>query len=139
MINLPNLKRQHKEVLEIVKYIEEKVKNNNITDNAMELAKNNNILAGKLKFHLKEEDNNLYPNLISSEDEKLREYSIEYSTEMEGIFDNFMSYKNKYNTKTKILKDESRYIKDTNKIIGNLKKRILKEDVHRYPILEKIQ
>ncbi|WP_202710846.1 hemerythrin domain-containing protein [Sporosalibacterium faouarense] len=139
MINLPNLKRQHKEVLEIVKYIEEKVKNNNITDNAMELAKNNNILAGKLKFHLKEEDNNLYPNLISSEDEKLREYSIEYSTEMEGIFDNFMSYKNKYNTKTKILKDESRYIKDTNKIIGNLKKRILKEDVHLYPILEKIQ
>jgi len=137
-MNIANLRRQHTEVGEVIKYIKKEIINGTIQDNAGDIAKNISFLAGKLKIHLGEEDRSLYPSLQSSENEELKKFGKTYYDEMDGILEGFNIYKEKYNTRTKILNSIGDFQIETNKVISLLKNRINKEDTHLYPLLEKL-
>ncbi|ADL53268.1 hemerythrin domain-containing protein [Clostridium cellulovorans] len=133
MANISNLERQHGEIRELFLVIKEGINANDIKENLDSLVKNINILAGKINVHMHSEDKFLYPTLIESEDEDLRKLAKEYGEEMGTIHGDFSDYKNKFNTKYKILNDTDSFLKESKEILKLLESRISKEDMHLYP------
>jgi uncharacterized protein YaaN involved in tellurite resistance len=89
------LKGQHENISKIVNNILDTIKKNKVEEKSKDISRGINILADKLKIHLKEEDRWLYPNIAKSDNPKLREFHKTYKNEMENIFDLFMSLKTK--------------------------------------------
>jgi len=97
-----------------------------------------NVLAGKLNVQMNSEDKFLYPALIESNDTQLKQIAKKYSDEMGNIHVGFNCYKNKFNTKTKILSDIGGFLKETKEIIKLLEERISKEDMYLYPKMKSL-
>lgn len=129
-----NLKRQHKEIRASLEAILCLIGQNNISDKALELAREISSLSGKLKVHLIFEDNFLYPDL-DKRNNKLKEIGQAYKKEMQDIGHKFMEYKDNYNTRGKIVAKTEAFVKDTIKIFELLKERLDKEDRELYPYL----
>lgn len=136
MSSLDNLKRQHVEILKLVKDTQNIIKNNNIENDAAEIAVYINNLSGKLKIHLGTEDKFLYPNMLKSEDEKIRMSAETYIYEMGNLFEVFMGFKDEFNTRNKILGCKDEFYKISKVIFDAVEKRILKEDKELYPLLK---
>lgn len=135
MANVINLKRQHTEITELVRAIKELINKNNIENEANEIAKNINILSGKLKIHLNSEDRFLYPELLNNKNDKLKSMARGYIKDMADISSVFMKYKDKFNTKSKIIVDIDKFKKESEQIIKVLSNRINKEDRELYPLI----
>lgn len=133
MANINNLERQHSEIKELFSKIKQEVISSNITSNLDTLVKNINTLSGKLNIHMSSEDKFLYPRLIESKDDQLKQIAKQYSEEMGSIHIKFNDYKNKFNTKSKIVSDVDGFLKESKEIIKLLENRISKEDTHLYP------
>lgn len=132
MSNIANLKRQHVEILDSINSIKALTKKNSIENNAAEIAKDISMMAGKLKIHLDTEDKFLYPDLLNGEDIKLKALANNYIKEMGDICSTFTEYKNKFNTKSKILSNIFEFDKETKAIFDAIEKRINKEDTELY-------
>lgn len=94
-------------------------------------------LAGKLKIHLATEDSVLYPRLLKSSDEKVRNLAQKYISEMGSISSAFESYVNKWNSVSTISNSPDEFIKDTKDVFAVLAKRVEKENNELYPLAEK--
>lgn len=136
MTNITNLTRQHGEISEIVEQIKKLSKLDIIEQNAGAIALNISTLAGKLRIHLETEDKFLYPVLLESTDEKVRCIAEKYIAEMGNISAVFTDYKNKYNTKSKIMNNISAYISDSESVFNILVKRVAMENTELYPLLK---
>lgn len=132
---IDNLKRQHEEIRASIAYILDIINKEQVEEKAMDIAKELNKLAGKLKIHLISENDFLYPDLLNSSNMKLKELAETYMNEMLGIGDSFMAYKDNYNTKTKILADVDSFVKETKETFQLLEARLNKEDKELYPLL----
>ncbi|MFU0825800.1 hemerythrin domain-containing protein [Clostridium sp.] len=135
MGNILNLKRQHVEIRELVNSINSLINRNNIENDAGEIAKNINILSGKVRIHLDSEDKFLYPDLLKEGNERVKNIAAAYTNEMGNIALVFNDYKNKFNTKTKILSDIDGFKKETYKVLKVLSNRLEKEDKELYPLI----
>lgn len=133
MANINNLERQHSEIKDSVLKIKQVADSNDMKADLDILVREINTLAGKLNIHMNSEDKFLYPALIESNDEQLRQIAKQYSEEMGNIHKGFNDYKNKFNTKTKILGDEVGFLKESKEIIKLLEERVSKEDLYLYP------
>ena len=123
MDNLSNLKRQHIEIVELINIIKDLSKNEENINEGIEIAKNINILAGKLTVHLNSEDKYLYPDLLKSSDLKIKKIG------------EFTKFKNKYNTKSKLLKNKEEFKSELEITFKLLEKRIDKEDRELYKLI----
>ena len=132
---IDNLKRQHEEIRASIAYILDIINKEQVEEKAMDIAKELNKLAGKLKIHLISENDFLYPDFLNSSNMKLKELAETYMNEMVGIGDSFMAYKDNYNTKTKILADVDSFVKETKETFQLLEARLNKEDKELYPLL----
>lgn len=133
MLSISNLERQHKEIWEIFFSIEKVLNLKDVAENIDALVKNINTLAGKLNIHMNSEDKFLYPELIKSDNEKLRNMAIEYSTEMGDISTKFNEFKNKFNTRNKIINNMDAFLVESKEILKVLHNRLNKEDRYLYP------
>lgn len=138
MANINNLERQHVEIKDLFLKIKQEVNSNDITVKLDTLVRDINTLSGKLNIHMSSEDKFLYPQLIESEDQQLKQIAKQYSEEMGNIHLEFNNYKNRFNTKTKILSDTDGFLKESKEIIKLLENRISKEDKHLYPKIKSI-
>ena len=138
MVNINNLERQHTEIKESVLKIKQGVNSNDIKVTLDILVREINTLAGKLNIHMNSEDKFLYPALIESNDKQLKEIAKQYSEEMGNIHIGFSNYKNKFNTKSKILNDVDGFLKESRGIIKLLEERVSKEDMYLYPKMKAI-
>lgn len=138
MLNIKLLRKQHDDASEIIRYVLEKVNMNTVEEDAMEIGKNISILAGKLKIHLNSEDKWLYPALLKSNNKELKQFYDTYYNEMKDIVDLFTSYKNKYNTQSKIISNINEFKDESIHIFTLLTNRIKKENEHLYTLLEEI-
>ncbi|NMM63158.1 hemerythrin domain-containing protein [Clostridium sp. P21] len=136
MMNINNFVRQHEAIHESIKDIESLIARNNIENDSFEIAKNINVLTGILKVHLQSEDKFLYPQLLKSNDIKLKNTAEEYIDEMGDISIEFEKYKIKFNTKNKINEDVENFKRCTAEIIKVLKNRLDKEDKYLYPLIK---
>lgn len=85
MLNLAALKRQHQEIREILREIKQGLSNTDIEKEASQLATKICLLAGKLKIHLSTKDQYMYPQLLQSDNVKLRKTAQGYIDEMGHI------------------------------------------------------
>lgn len=134
MIDVKTLKRQHAGINDVISGIKTSLKTSDIEIDAFEIAQKINLLAGVLKIHLGTEDRYMYPHLMQSESAELKQVAKDYVEEMGSISDEFTDYKNRYNTKTKIVKDTAGFVNETRRILKILETRIQKEDINLYPI-----
>jgi hypothetical protein len=96
-MNIDNLIREHKSIWEEINFINEKIIEENLLENLLEMTSHINKLAGKLKIHLGSEDKFLYPNLLNDRDSSIKQMANSYIHEMGGIADTFTTYKDKFN------------------------------------------
>lgn len=134
-MDVTNLKRQHSEVMNLVKYILDNIKNCTVDKNIDEVAKSINIISGKLEIHMLKEDKYLYPYLLSSSDAVLNTFGKKYSEEMETVSKEYEAYKLKYNTATKIKQNMNGFNSETKQIFEVLSKRIEREEKELFVLL----
>ncbi|HHU73756.1 MAG TPA: hemerythrin domain-containing protein [Clostridiales bacterium] len=135
-MNLNNYLEQHKRVEAEITTIKSLLKIDDIEENAGEMARHISTLAGIIKIHLSMEDKYLYPGLQDSEDEGVKELAIDYQNEMGDLAEKFVLYKDKYNTKTKILLNQSSLNQDTTDILQAIEKRLQREEDELYKFIE---
>ena len=131
-MELETLERQHSEIEEVVANIKQIIANNNIDEDAAEIAKQLSMLTGKLRVHLRTEDTSMYPYLLETGNDKIKALAKEYADEMGHISDGFMAYKDKFNTRTKILNNPQEFFSETKEIFKVLEERMAKEDMNLY-------
>lgn len=135
-MNTTSLKRQHTEVMELANYILDNINHNTVSQNLNDIAKSLNIITGKLKIHLLNEDKYLYPELMNSTDQSLNSFGKKYSEEMVRVAKAYEDYKSKYNTAIKIQQDTEKFSEDTKHIFEALLGRIEREESELYPLLQ---
>ncbi|MDF2612162.1 MAG: cation-binding protein [Lachnospiraceae bacterium] len=135
MINLTNLNKQHNtittEIQSILSEVEKDVSQIDTTAAAYHIS----VLAGQLKMHLLNEDKLLYPDLLSCNDDQIKELTNQYIIEMGNLAEVYTIFKNNYNTKNKINQNTTLFLQDTIKTMTVLKNRIEKEDKELYRLI----
>lgn len=134
-MNLSNYLEQHKSISSEIYKIKDLVKREDFESQANEVAHHISTLAGRLKIHLLNEDRYLYPNLKESEDVNIANLAKEYQNEMGDLAVEFTSFKDKYNTKSKLLKNESEFRSEIDEIIRKIESRIKKEENGIYKLI----
>ncbi|WP_099467605.1 hemerythrin domain-containing protein [Konateibacter massiliensis] len=127
-MNLSSYLEQHKSIAEEIAFIKNNLNAKSVESNADEIALHINQLSGKIKIHLMNEDKFLYPSLGNHQDEGVRKMAADYQTEMGGLQETFKIFKDKYNTKTKILENKELFIKEGTEVIKAIEQRISKEE-----------
>ena len=130
-MNLTNYLDQHKEIEIEMKTIQTLL-TGSVEENAEKIAKHMCQLAGKIKVHLSSEDTFMYPQLSKSEEESVRTLATRYQQQMGGIAEKFVAYKEKYNTKQKVLQNSSMIKAETNIIFREIENRVQKEESELY-------
>jgi hemerythrin-like domain-containing protein len=134
MLHIETLKRQHEGINDAISGIKKSLKITDLEREAFEISQKISLLAGVLKIHLGTEDRYMYPQLMQSESNELKKVAKEYVEEMGNISGEFIDYKNRFNTKTKIVSDTKGFINETERILKILEERIEKEDSNLYSI-----
>lgn len=134
MSNLQLLKRQHKEIGDIIKKLEELV-SQDVVAKSFDISMSIALLAGKLTIHLNSEDKYLYPDLLQHQDAKVQQVSKQFSAEMGNLFKAFANYKNMYMLSQNIKRNPTVFLDETKVIISAIKKRVEHEEKDLYPLL----
>lgn len=132
---LNNYLEQHKTVEAEIAIIKSLMNTDDILQNIEEIALHVSTLAGKIKIHLSMEDKYLYPNLQKSDDEQVKKLAEEYQKEMGDLSEKFAAYKDKYNTRPKILQNLSTLKQETTNILLAIEKRIQREEKELYKFI----
>ncbi|WP_419822233.1 hemerythrin domain-containing protein [Anoxybacterium hadale] len=135
-MDMESLKRQHRDVLTLAKYILEQIAGGEVEKNLDEVVRCINTISGKLKLHLMSEDQFLYPALSSSANPMLRRFGKQYGEEMEIVTGAFEGYKASYNTAPKIRHDMAGFEAASKQIFSALSGRIGREETELYPLLD---
>ncbi|WP_101697956.1 hemerythrin domain-containing protein [Clostridium minihomine] len=136
MGNLTNLKKQHTEVLELIKNIEKLSYPNMKEEAASEIAYCINTLSGKLKMHLLSEDKFLYPHLLNHQNKAIKDTAHRFNTEMSGLSEQLKDFVSQYNTPAKILQNKNEFMAKSPEVFRLIRERIKKEDHDLYPLLD---
>jgi len=134
-MDLKALKRQHEEILKLVKAIESELEKEKLINNAFAVSLKLGELSGKLLFHLNSEDQYLYPSLLNNGTAAVKKIAQTFMQEMGNITQEFNNYKAKYLSATKIKENPEEFITKTRDIFKVLTKRIEKEEKELYPKL----
>jgi hypothetical protein len=136
MINLNNLNRQHNTITAEINSIMDVIGRGASAIDSAGIALHISKLAGQLKVHLMEEDRFLYPDLLSSDDKDIKELTNQYITEMGNLANEYVIFKEKYNTARKINMNMDKFLDDTKNTMNALRKRIEKEEKGLYHLIQ---
>uniref|UniRef100_UPI0006CFA1E1 hemerythrin domain-containing protein n=1 Tax=Clostridium sp. NkU-1 TaxID=1095009 RepID=UPI0006CFA1E1 len=114
-MELKNYMEQHDRIREELEILKALCKNRDLEQTASEIALHISSLAGKLKIHLSSEDQYLYPAFLRSGDSRLVNQAEEYQREMGNLLALFTEFKDKYNTKIKILSEKESFFGEAEK------------------------
>lgn len=135
-MNLKNYLEQHHTIAAEIEVIKKLVLDSDIEKNASDIALHISTLAGKIKVHLSMEDKYMYPELEKSEDEHIKKMAEKYQREMGNLAEDFTLYKDKYNTKLKILNHKQEIKSETTNIFGEIEQRVHKEESELYQYIK---
>lgn len=130
-----NLIRQHKEILNLFNSIAAMAAAGEAA-RAFDILMKLGELSGKIKIHLAQEDQVLYPSLLKHRDQKVRETAQRFVQEMGGLSAAFNQFKGKYATTAAIKENLGQFIADIETITAALTRRIRAEEDELYPLAE---
>jgi hemerythrin-like domain-containing protein len=131
-MNMTNLDRQHRTIMEEINLIENEIKKGSQDINPSVAALHISRLAGQLKIHLMEEDEYLYPKLMNCTDDSIKSLADQYNNEMGNLAAEYTSFKSKFNMANKIKENMNEFLIEGKRVIGALKNRIEKENSGLY-------
>lgn len=132
---LNNYLEQHESIRSQVEVIKELSNCKELEENAAKLGTEISKLAGIIKIHLSSEDKYMYPKLIESTDVGIQKKAKSYHDEMGDLMEVFTSFKEKYNTKPRILENRASFEKDLKEIVAQLSKRMDREEKDLYKFI----
>jgi hypothetical protein len=94
-------------------------------------------LAGKLTVHLRMEDQGLYPELLASQDEAVRETARAFQAEMGGLREGADALLRRWLGPGVIDRAPAAFAAEARPILGALARRIAAEDTQLYPLAER--
>jgi hemerythrin-like domain-containing protein len=93
-------------------------------------------LAGTVKIHLRDEDNELYPRLLCHENREVREIALAFQTAMGGLAQDFLTFYNRWVVGGIIESDATAFFADTDAVLSALLRRMDREDTELYALAE---
>lgn len=135
-VNISEYKKQHTEILQIVKKIETLCANG-VARFSKELSGELMMLRFKVKVHLSAEDKFLYPALDLHQEGSAAAFAARYRPEMVGISSFFLMYAARWERAEAIEAKPDQFLEETQKIIEALRHRIQLENTEFYPAVEK--
>ncbi|HWI29167.1 MAG TPA: hemerythrin domain-containing protein [Stellaceae bacterium] len=130
-----SLRKQHAEMVEVVRQIDAGLDPQRLAASAGEIRNRLSALLGKLTMHLAVEDNSLYPSLEKHANPKVREIGSKFAREMAAVKPSVEAFGKKW-TETAIAKDAAGFCAEAKKLFGVLGDRIKRENSELYPLLE---
>ena len=132
-----NLRKQHHELLEIAARLTRELDEHALSRNASTARTTLSQFSGKLKVHLNMEDRSLYPRLIGSESETVRDTARSFIAEIGGIGEAFLKYLDRWPNSSSIQREPKEFIRETRDILSAVAKRIDKENRDLYPLVDR--
>ena len=139
MFDTTPYREHHTNLLKIAEELSVHLSDDNLKENLYQLRIVIAKLSGKLKFHLRFEDNVLYPLLLESKDESIRSLATQYKNEMGSIAQSFEKYTVKWSNSSKIENNITEFIEETENILQVLAERIEKENNELYRKVESLE
>ncbi len=130
-----NFRKQHAELIELVRGIESALDPQKLAAGVSEVRSKLSTLLGKLSLHLAMEDNSLYPRLEKHQDAKIRDVAKKFSTEMSGVKPNVEAFSRKW-TETAIRADGAAFCAEAKSLFGLLADRIQRENTQFYALVD---
>ncbi len=132
-----NLRKQHLEILKSAGQITENLNAKKLSKDAARIHRLLAELAEDINFHLKKEDEVLYPALLRHPEERVRLKARKFLDEMEVTLEIFKKYLEKWSDSSTIQSAPEEFANDTRSIFDALSKRIDNEDNELYPLVER--
>lgn len=136
MGNIELLQRQHQEIEDIIKNLEQLMAAKDIKEKSFDISLNIAKLAGKLLIHLNSEDNYLYPSLMQHTDPQIKRISRKFSEEMGNLVYTFSNYKKVYMLAQNIKNNPTDFLNQSQEILSVIKRRLTAEENELYPLLQ---
>ena len=132
-----NLRKQHKEILEIADQISSLMDPEALAKDAVQVKNLLSTLEKTLQFHLIKEDDSLYPALLTHPARSVKALAKIYIDKMGGIRSDFMAYMTKWPDAMSIQNNAESFINQTKVLFEALSRRIDKEDNELYPLVDR--
>lgn len=129
--------QQHQEILSLVTDVHGLLHRPSITDEAEKVLSLVGRLAEKLRIHLAQEDQVLYPDLLRHPDRAVREIAKRYMASMGDLHRVFQGYRDRWDSAEKLCREPDVFIKETGSVFEALAKRMLSEETELYPLTRK--
>lgn len=135
MISILILKKQHKNIFEILDEISYYTETENkLKQNTSEVIINIDLLNKKFFSHLEMEDIFLYPEFIKvTKNTNIATLNIEDSFKLST---QILNFKNTYNNTENLLKKPKKFKEDFNNILNQIKTKFLNEETNIYSLIK---
>ena len=130
-------RKDHEGLLKIAQDLKQQLDPSALKKDARSVCKVLSRLSGTLKVHLTAEDNQLYPELLTSKDGKIKSVAETFVREMGGVKDFLNRYVNKWISAENIQKDPNGFVAETQTLLDALVQRIDKENKELYEMVDK--
>ena len=132
-----SFRRQHQEILGLVKELQPQLDVTSLRRDAAPVATGLQRLAALLKAHLALEDSTLYPKLIAHADPEVAATARRYQQEMGGLQKAFSDYVERWPTAAPIQQEPEMFVSQTQQVVAALLARVEREDGELYPMLDR--
>jgi Hemerythrin HHE cation binding domain len=132
-----SFRRQHQEILGLVKELQPQLEVASLRRDAAPVATGLQRLAAMLKAHLALEDSTLYPKLIAHPDPEVAATARRYQQEMGGLQTAFSDYIGRWATASSIQQEPDLFLSQTQQVVAALLARIEREDGELYPMADR--
>ena len=132
-----SFRRQHQEILGLVKELQPQLDAVSLRRDAARVATGLQRLAALLKAHLALEDSTLYPKLMAHADPEVAATARRYQQEMGGLQTAFSDYIERWPIASSIQQEPELFVSQTRQVVAALLARIEREDGELYPMLDR--
>ncbi|HMJ55504.1 MAG TPA: hemerythrin domain-containing protein [Polyangiaceae bacterium] len=132
-----SFRRQHQEILGLVKELHPQLDVVSLRRDAAPVATGLQRLAAMLKAHLALEDSTLYPKLLAHADPAVADTARRYQEEMGGLQTAFSNYIERWPSASSIQEQPDLFVSQTQQIVAALLARVEREDGELYPMADR--
>jgi hypothetical protein len=130
-------RRQHQEILGVVKELQPSLAVEALRRDAAPVASGLQRLATMLKAHLALEDSTLYPKLMAHADPAIAGTARRYQQEMGDLQTAFSNYVERWSTASSIQQEPEQFVSHTQQVVAALLARVEREDGELYPMADR--
>ncbi|HWI26605.1 MAG TPA: hemerythrin domain-containing protein [Stellaceae bacterium] len=133
-----SFRKQHVELIELVKSVEDQLKPEIVAQAAGEIRQKLSRLFGKLSLHLAMEDNSLYPRCQKHADANVQGVAKRFAEEMTGVKPAVEAFAREW-SETQIKAEPARFSAEAKRLFGVLADRIRRENTEFYALLDQAE